>query len=41
MTHAAEIADFGDTTSTESAFFVQLDHFRIARHAEMIAIDSP
>jgi hypothetical protein len=27
--------------STDSAFFVQLDHFRIARHPEMIAIDSP
>jgi hypothetical protein len=30
MTHATEIADFGDTTSTESAFFSQVDYFRIA-----------
>jgi hypothetical protein len=30
MTHATEIADFGGTASTESAFFSQVDYFRIA-----------
>jgi hypothetical protein len=34
MTHATEIVDFGGTTSTESAFFSQVDYFRIARLTE-------
>ncbi len=36
MTHATEIVDFGDATSTESAFFSQVDCLRIARNPTRI-----